>query len=68
MGKRMKQEYTSWENQMLLKILQVAMELGLAPKTIRKYILAGELRAIRLGRQWRADSDDLALFIEKRRV
>jgi len=53
---------------MLLKILQVAMELGLAPKTIRKYILAGELRAIRLGRQWRADSDDLALFIEKRRV
>ena len=53
---------------MLLKILQVAMELGLAPKTIRKYILAGELRAIRLGRQWRVDTDDLAVFIEKRRV
>ena len=64
----MKQEYTSWENQMLLKILQVAMELGLAPKTIRKYILAGELRAIRLGRQWRVDTDDLAVFIERRRV
>ena len=68
MGKRMKPEYTSWGNQMLLKILQVAMELGLAPKTIRKYILAGELRAIRLGRQWRVDTDDLAVFIEKRRV
>jgi excisionase family DNA binding protein len=53
---------------MLLKILQVAMELGLAPKTIRKLIARGELRAIRLGRQWRVDTDDLAVFIERRRV
>lgn len=51
---------------MLLKILQVAMELGLAPKTIRAMIKRKELRGIRLKREWRIDSDDLALFIRRR--
>jgi excisionase family DNA binding protein len=51
---------------MLLKILQVAAELGLAPKTVRKLIHAGQLRAVRLGRLWRVDSDELALFIRRR--
>ncbi len=53
---------------MLLKILQVAAELGLAPKTIRALIKRGELRAVRLGRQWRVDADELALFIRRRTV
>ena len=51
---------------MLLRILQVAAELGLAPKTIRALIKRGELRGVRLGRQWRVDSDELALFIRRR--
>lgn len=51
---------------MLLKLLQVAGELGLAPKTIRALIKRGELRAVRIGRQWRVDSDELALFIRRR--
>ena len=51
---------------MLLTILQVAAELGLAPKTIRALIKRDELRGVRLGRQWRVDSDELALFIRRR--
>ena len=53
---------------MLLKILQVAAELGLAPKTIRALIKRGELRGVRLGRQWRVDQDDLDLFVQRRRI
>lgn len=51
---------------MLLKLLQVAAELGCAVKTVRKFIHDGQLRAVRLGRQWRIDSDELALFIRRR--
>ena len=53
---------------MLLKIYQVAAELGIACKTVRAYIKRGELRAVRLGRQWRVDVDELALFIKKRTI
>lgn len=51
---------------MLLKILQVAAELGLAPKTIRVMIKRGELRGVKLAREWRVDADELALFIRRR--
>ena len=51
---------------MLLKILEVAAELGLAPKTIRKLIASGQLRGVRIGRVWRVDSDELALFVKRR--
>ncbi len=53
---------------MLLKILEVAAELGLAPKTIRVLIKRGELRGIRIGRVWRVDQDDLDLFVKRRRT
>ena len=53
---------------MLLKILQVAMELGLAPKTIRAMIKRGEIRGVKLSRAWRVDSDELALFIRRRTI
>jgi len=51
---------------MLLKILEVAAELGLAPKTIRKLIASGQLRGVRIGRQWRVDEDELTLFVKRR--
>jgi excisionase family DNA binding protein len=51
---------------MLLELLQVAAELGMAPKTIRALIKRGEIRGVRLGRQWRIDSDELALLIRRR--
>jgi len=53
---------------MLLKIVQAAAELGAALKTIRALIKRDELRAVRLGRQWRIDSDELALFIRRRTI
>lgn len=53
---------------MLLKIMQVAQELSIAAKTVRRWIMEGKLRGIKIGRHWQVDSDDLALFIEKRRV
>jgi excisionase family DNA binding protein len=53
---------------MLLKILEVAAELGLAPKTIRALIKRGDLRGVRIGRLWRVDRDDLDLFIARRRT
>jgi excisionase family DNA binding protein len=51
---------------MLLKIKQVAAELGLAAKTVRAWIKVGVLPGVRLGREWRVDSDELALFIRRR--
>jgi excisionase family DNA binding protein len=53
---------------MLLKILEVAAELGLAPKTIRALIKRGDLRGVRIGRVWRVDRDDLDLFLKRRRT
>jgi excisionase family DNA binding protein len=53
---------------MLLKIKQAAAELGIAAKTLRKWIKTGQLKAVRLGRQWRVDADELALFIRRRTI
>jgi excisionase family DNA binding protein len=53
---------------MLLTILEVAAELGLASKTIRALIKRGELRGVRIGHEWRVDRDDLDLFLKRRRT
>ncbi len=50
----------------LLTIREVADQLGLAPKTVRKLIHGGQLRGVRLGRQWRVDEDELDLFVKRR--
>jgi hypothetical protein len=44
---------------MLLKLLQVAAELGLAQKTIRALMKCSGVRNVRLRRHWRVDSDEL---------
>ena len=53
---------------MLLKIHEVTIKLGLAPKTVRKFIRSGALHGIKIGRGWRVDQDDLQVFIAKRRT
>jgi excisionase family DNA binding protein len=53
---------------MLLRIREVAAELGLAAKTVRKWILTGKLPAVKLGREWRVESEELAIFIARRRL
>lgn len=37
----------------VMDVLQVAEELGLAPKTIREYLNTGQLRGRKVGNTWR---------------
>ena len=53
---------------MLLKLKQVAAELGCCVKSVRRWIADGSLRAVRLGREWRVDDIDLLAFIEARKT
>jgi excisionase family DNA binding protein len=39
---------------------QVALQLGLHVKTVRNYVREGRLRAVRIGKQYRIASQDLA--------
>ncbi len=43
---------------------QVAQMLGLHPKTLRRYITEGKLRANKLGKQYRISGHDLSIFLE----
>ena len=52
----------------LLTIRAAAAQLGYAPKTVRKFIHSGQLRGVRIGREWRVDQDELALFVKRRTV
>ncbi len=51
----------------LLTIPDVADICVVSTKTVRLWIKAGELPAIRLGRQWRIVPKDLARFISDNR-
>ncbi len=43
---------------------QVSGMLGLHPKTLRRYITQGRLRAGKLGKQYRISGHDLSVFVE----
>ena len=43
---------------------QVANALDMHPKTIRRYIRDGALKAIKVGGQWRIKADDLGVFMD----
>lgn len=43
---------------------RVSEMLGLHPKTIRRYIREGKLRANKVGKQYRIGGHDLSLFVE----
>lgn len=45
---------------------QVADMLRLHPKTLRRYITEGKLRASKLGKQYRISGHDLSVFVEQR--
>ena len=53
---------------MLLKIAEAAGQLGIAKKTLRKWIREGKISGVYLGRQWRIDSRDLEQFIALRKT
>ena len=52
----------------LLTIHDTAKQLALAPKTVRRWVKEGKLRGVWLGREWRVDEDDLAVFVARRRT
>jgi excisionase family DNA binding protein len=53
---------------MLLTTEAVAKQLSIRPKTVCEWIKRGKLRGVRLGKQWRVDASDLAVFIAKRKT
>ncbi|WP_432664706.1 helix-turn-helix domain-containing protein [Wukongibacter baidiensis] len=48
----------------LYTVDQVSEMLNIHPKTVRKYIREGKLRATKMGKQWRITGHDLSLFVE----
>lgn len=49
---------------------EIAKRLNLHPNTVRDYLKAGILPAVKLGRVWRVEEEDLTEFLRarKRRV
>ena len=51
----------------MLTIVDVADLLQISSKTVRRWILTGDLVGHQIGRQWRITEDDLRAFIRLRR-
>jgi len=49
----------------LLSVKQVAEKLQLCEATIREYLKAGRLRAIKIGRCWRIDAIELERLMQE---
>jgi excisionase family DNA binding protein len=49
----------------LLTTEEVAQALSVKPKTVRRWILAGELPAVKLHRQWRVDAVELERLLRR---
>ena len=49
----------------LLAVSQVAKRLGMCRETVVRLIGSGDLRASRIGRQWRVSERDLQDFIDR---
>jgi excisionase family DNA binding protein len=49
----------------MLSMNEVADKLGVSRETVRRLILRKELRAVRIGRQWRVTEEDLAAYLKR---
>lgn len=47
----------------LLTPEEAALQLGIAPRTIREWLRNGKLQGVKLGRLWRVRETDLKAFI-----
>lgn len=52
----------------LLTIAEVSELLGFHPVSVRNWVRAGKLPAVRIAGQWRFDPAELAGWVEKRRI
>lgn len=46
---------------------EIAERLNIHPNTVRDYLKAGILPAVKLGRVWRVEEEDLEEFIRERK-
>ena len=46
---------------------EIAEKLNIHPNTVRDYLKAGILPAVKLGRVWRVEEEDLEEFIRERK-
>jgi excisionase family DNA binding protein len=53
-------------NEKYYSVDHIAELLGIHPKTVRRYITEGKLRAAKVGKQYRISGHDLSLFVEER--
>lgn len=53
---------------MYLSPTQVAEFLNVCPRTVRELILNAEIKGVRIGGQYRVDSDELKNYIEKQTI
>lgn len=56
------------ERPRLRAIVDIARQLDVQPRTVRRWIFEGQLEAFRLGRVWRVADRDLAAFLAARRT
>jgi excisionase family DNA binding protein len=50
-----------------LKLMEVAHRLGISERTARRYVQAGEMPSVYLGRAYRVREEDLEAYLESKR-
>lgn len=52
----------------MLSIIQVAQRLGVSYWTVRRWVLSGDIAAVKLGSQWRVEEAEVDKFINRQQV
>ena len=55
-------------NRIMLSIIQVAQRLGVSYWTVRRWVLSGDIAAVKLGSQWRVEEAEVDKFINRQQV
>jgi len=52
----------------MLTPIQIARRLNLHPNTIRDFLKTGQIKAVKLGKVWRVEEEDLEQFLRDHRT